>query len=256
MPIMHGHSSINSYHMGFRNGVSFDKTDKTRRYMGVEIEINSVPSRSTSASYLYAKINTDFEYITIERDGSVTGGFEVITQPLNTDKLFEIGDIVFNKLKEMSPFSATNAGLHVHVPRYPYEWFSEFTDDQMEVIRIYGRNLSYLILNNKYREDLKAYSRRSDYHYCPFPPDGTLTAPGDHFAAIGRRSETFEIRIFRGTTRFDIYKSTILFVEKLVTLAVKYAKKKIDLVYQNNPMLLPDFTVLLDDVGRRFIRQR
>lgn len=249
-----GHSSIQSYHRGFKYGVSFDQTDTSRPYMGVEIEIGSIVPREQSALKIYEKINRGFEFVTIEKDGSISQGFEVITQPLNVEKLLEIGEYIFGELKDQSErFTNQNAGLHVHVPKQPGMIAREaFTNDRF-IYRRYGRNLCYLILNNKYRNDIRKFSRRTSFEYCQFPSLSTFYPSDSHYAAVGDRANTFEIRIFRGTTNFSEYKSTILFVEKVMTIAIRLAKKGIDLVDMNNTNLIPDFSFLLDETGRQII---
>jgi len=196
--------------------------------LGVELEVES---RNGSS---FSKRNTDAddvrEIIGENRvvccsDGSLCDGFEIISCPAalsyHKDTLkWEDG---LKKLIELNYRShdGGHCGLHVHIDR---QYFGTQSKDDVEA--------KFFITFRNNMEWIKLFSRRNNYSYCRpngyddsevqkiskfvAPPDKAWIKnkkQGDRYCALNfHPRDTIEVRIFRGTLKYESFMATLEFV--------------------------------------------
>lgn len=226
------HDLLHSYHSGPRNITPKNATnDTSTRYFGIELEtelrtLNNVAEYTTALHRLMNPSDRDFELIKFERDGSLSNGVEIITQPMSIAYIIENKDKFKEMLALIDSMGATShdngrCGMHIHVSK------SEINDNTHS-------NL-WLIFECFYKE-LTMFSRRTSMSWCNFMCntlrnnhinyidkdyiDHNKPMGNDHHSAINNgNSNTTEIRIFRGTTNFQTFMANIQLVDNLVSIA-------------------------------------
>lgn len=162
-----------------------------KEYRGFELEIEAEDISSEILETL-ASYKDEFFY---EEDGSLTNGFEVISNPMSFDywrnKGFsQIEGLIedLQSVAEVNSWDSGTCGLHVHFSR------DEWSNGILRIlIRLIVRNHDYF----------KAISGRDDFEYCRMPNYndynlGSLTN-GDRYIALNFNRNTLEFRFFRGT---------------------------------------------------------
>lgn len=157
-----------------------------------------------------------------EHDGSLTHGFEIITQPASLNWYNENRQLVqslFNKLNDYNCsykdyHGRDKCGLHIHVNR---SFFKDYD---------YENRLCYLF--QRLKEPIRVLSQRHCFDYCAFSL-GNITwdniyyekrqSMQGHGSAINcANRNTIEFRIYRGTTDYNQYMSYIEFTHNLCKL--------------------------------------
>lgn len=94
---------------------------KGTRYFGVELEVDGVGENDYSAEDVMCIGNRKAEHIYCKHDGSLNGGFEIVTHPMTLDyhKNIMPWRAVLDELKEIGYLShqTSPCGLHIHVSR-------------------------------------------------------------------------------------------------------------------------------------------
>ena len=212
------------------------------------------------------------DYCVICHDGSLSDGFEIISCPatlehhLKTLKIKEglkyLDDHGFVSHK------TGDCGLHVHMDR---RFFGSIPKDDVE-----GR--FFIILRNNL-EWIKLFSRRFRYGYCKINGyDNNFSGEGDtlgkisyppdkvwlkdkkqnerHMALNFYPSDTIEIRIFRGTLRYDSFVATLQFCNIYAEIVKRYDNRQILDIGLRNFMYIAqekNYTEFLDYLRRRHI---
>ncbi len=249
--------------------------DKFKGY-GIELEINKDNIRpndnnSLETFNLLKEINKYLGgHAYYSRDGSLTNGFEIVTQPhtekamhnIKWEKLFET--LKKNNFTDNSQY----AGYHIHISR------TLFGDTEQEI----QDNLAKLIyFFEKNREHLIKMSRRENTRWCPFYTDPsmslydtstykTLTGlkPSQQLSkdivdgkigiirgAVNLRyagSPTVEIRLFRSTLNYTEFMGSFDFVTTLVHNIKNISWRSIN----NNKKWLKG----LSTVGREYLKSK
>ena len=239
---------IASYHCGSMKINKIGKIKDAHKYtihLGVELECDSFPSEEAklnAAREVFRTLNRkNKQFIKLERDSSLNNGFEMISQPIqlgshmnsvNWQKAFEI-------IKNYGGGShdSGNCGLHVHLERYSEQ---------------FQKNIWNLV-NKVYRDDLQLFSRRSPsrMRFCAFDNYNYENRTIGHCVAVNTRTSTgctVEIRIFRGTIKYETFIETLRLVERLAWLAL-----------DNEDVMnakLPKFDSLLSKYGKEYMKER
>ncbi len=232
------HDLIRRYHSG---GVIHPKNadnDNSRRYFGIELEIDknssySSDTRDRMATKLHNILNENGEYnslVKFENDGSLSSnGIEMIFQPMSYQYILEKKEKIFEALSTIdnngySSHDAGTCGLHIHVSR------SEINNDTLDRI---------LMIFENFKNELIAFSRRNEaqMRWCKFMCDNTRgdsidkttceqarrygNINGHHYVINNQNTNTVEFRLFRGTTNKRTFMAAIQLVDNIVSIAQK-----------------------------------
>jgi hypothetical protein len=216
-----GSKLINSYHTAKQRGlykkVTSDWTARNKRYMGIELEVE-IRSRDTKrgdvAERLHAALNDgqSGKRVHFEEDGSLTSGFEIITNPMGLDTHTEFWSWLQDKdlIRGLRSHDTSTCGLHIHVSRrgmsnWQIARINTFINhpDNMELISKVARRYSssYARISEK---------KLSKAHY-----------DADRYDALNlNNSETIEFRIFKGTLKYESLMAAVEFVNALVNFTM------------------------------------
>lgn len=243
---------VNGYHCGrmpiHKVGKIVDSHDHTI-HLGVELEVDSFPSekaRHDCALEVFKILNKKSrQFVKLERDGSLNNGFEIITQPIQFGyhKNSMHWKEAFQAVENFggSSHDSGNCGLHVHLEA---------------VSPRFVRNIWYLV-NHIYKDELQIFSCRSlrRMSYCAFDTGDYRFRNTGHCVAVNTDTSTgctVEIRIFRGTTKYETFMETLRLVERLAWLALDNS----DVMVAYNNHQLPKFLSLLTPYGKQFMTER
>jgi len=211
---------LGSYHSRARVGkqpfIKSDWTSRNDRFMGVELEVEvSKGNIEDHVEALTAKLN-DGEVgkrVYFEADGSLSHGFEIITNPMGLDSHYELWSALNDRdlTRGMRSHDTSTCGLHVHVSR-----------KNMHVMQLNKMNV---FLNHPDNHELvKAVARRYDVNYARIAQKRLSTA---HKYDVERRDalnitndRTVEFRIFKGTLVHDTLLSAIEFANAVVNFTM------------------------------------
>jgi len=209
---------IDSY--GRTAGKVFFSTRDTGGCYGVELEV----SHGNECDQLLSAMS-DYQESELKRDGSVPGGFEIVSYPLSLGyhRQYAKWDRMFVLLEEYGYKShdTSNCGYHIHMSRLSFG----------DTPRKQSRNIAYLLyLGQKFSEQLKIFSRRVRYDYCQLYnidyTGTTVTRAYQKAVNYNRHSRymwlnfqnqaTVECRIFRGTLNYTTFIAAIEFLDHLI----------------------------------------
>jgi len=192
---------------------------KTKLYLGMELEAtpNSNSDRQDLIDLTYELFGRDLVYL--KRDGSVAGGFELVTHPINAKEFKDIFNI--DKLKTLADSglrswdSSSSCGIHIHFSKIAFE----------STLHLYA--FSALMFNNP--EFMQQFAGRES-RYASF--DGVEStrlgnkkmaleyAKGNknynrYLALNNQNDNTIELRIFKGSLNTERVKCIIDFCNLL-----------------------------------------
>ena len=181
------------------------------RALGVELEVegHSVdPAIAARAIHDHVNGGEFGRHVFFERDGSLSNGFELISQPMSVPALRE----TFQFLREPSlvrglrSHRTSTCGLHVHVSR---AGLSNLTIARAVTFVNDSGNDAFI----------QALARRYNTGFCNIRDKDLETAhlPGDRYEAINLTGrETIEFRIFRGSLKYEAVIAAVEFCHALL----------------------------------------
>lgn len=211
---------LGSYHSRSRVGkqpfIHSVWTRQNDRFMGVELEVEVKDgSIDSHVEALNVRLN-DGEVgkrVYFEADGSLTHGFEIISNPMGLDSHYKLWSALADRdlVRGMRSHDTSTCGLHVHVSRR-----------NMHTMQINKMNV---FLNHPDNQDLiKAVARRYDVNYARIAQKKLSNA---HKYDVERRDalnitndNTVEFRIFKGTLIHDTLLSAIEFANAVVNFTM------------------------------------
>lgn len=186
-------------------------------------------------------------YVYAKSDGSLNSGFEIVSHPITLENHYKMRWDSGMKALTKYNYSSHNVGtcgMHVHINR---DFFGESDDAQYYG----GAKLAYLL--EKYWESFLAFSRRKNNQVSRWASkrdmidrytnhlqwttsqDNSITNKvkktllinafkqvygGNKYVAINtQHAKTYELRIFRGTLKYDTFIATLEFVDNLARVA-------------------------------------
>lgn len=211
---------LGSYHNRARVGkqpfIHSVWTKQNDRFMGVELEVEVKDGDiDDHVRNLNEVLNDGLvgKRVYFEADGSLTHGFEIITNPMGLDSHYELWSVLSDRdlTRGMRSHDTSTCGLHVHVSR-----------KNMHNLQINKMNV---FLNHPDNQDLiKAVARRYDVNYARIAQKKLGNA---HKTDYERRDalnitndNTVEFRIFKGTLRHDTLLSAIEFANAVVNFTM------------------------------------
>lgn len=223
--------SINSYHSKnmWNKRYGMAKPRLFNILMGFELEVESENDISEFQRCLsaYKLKKTIGDFATIENDGSLDDGFEIITEPMTLQYIRESQKdtikAMLECLKDNEMCQGTHAGLHIHVDRDSLGTSSRNSEEVIDNI--------YLIMETFEKEIIK-FARREPNEYCNFISESSrektlsyikhrkAVTSGNRYLAFNISPEdTVEFRIFKSTIDFSTLMATIEFVNNVVNIA-------------------------------------
>ena len=188
-----------------------------KRAFGCELEVEMADGggeRALAAWRIHKAINDTKvgDYAFFENDGSVPGGFEIITQPAGLDihreKFQQLLSI--DEVKKLRSHNGGRCGFHIHVGR-----------EYLTKTQIYRAQAFINDVNN--RALIKNVARRYQEGYCKIKNElGALSATGkefsrDRYEAINVTGDkTIEFRIFRGSLKYESLMAALEFTNALL----------------------------------------
>lgn len=194
-------------------------SSENHRWFGLEleVEVKDVP-REDKARYLNDRINDGDigKRVFFENDGSLTNGFEIITQPMSLPAQRDLWQWLTEPkaVANLRSHNTTTCGLHVHINR-----------DGLSQIQV-ARMVTFI--NDPGNEQLvRAIARRYAEGYCRIKSktlDNALDST-DRYEAInitGHR--TVEFRIFRGSLKYESVIAAVEFAHALSSFSHVFTK--------------------------------
>ena len=202
----------------------FYKNTSSDNLFGIELEVESTQPFVTCNEIVkkVCEIDTD-EVFVFEHDGSLTNGFEIISNPCslnywyskeeNLKKIFEVLNNMGCKSHDVS-----TCGLHIHFSR-------DYVDTATisRILYLFEKFKNYLIMFSRRKidnlnrwasfmnvdvKDLSLDYVKSNHDNC------------NRYRAVNlTNNETIEIRIFKGTLKFESFMSCIELVNNIVEMA-------------------------------------
>lgn len=210
-----------------KDNLSFDDL----LYFGTETEVYNSKHNISNGEMAW-KIRDKYPELELvfEHDGSIgdceSDGFEIISQPMtmayikeNREKFKDIFQMLID-----NGFTSHNnpyCGLHIHFSR---SYFKENEDKNIQKLTLFFE---------QFKDELKNFSRRKDFYWCNFIGDKcgynkrylkssvvlkdyAKNNPSHNIAINLGNSSTIEIRIFKGTLKFETYMASLELVDSLV----------------------------------------
>ena len=217
---------ISDYH-SHENELEFfgDNKKNSIPYLGVELEIDKCNNNDECAEYTRDCLPDNFIYF--EYDGSLSEGFENITQPATMEYHYSLKENYQKAFKNAvnmgyRSHDTNTCGLHVHFNRDFYR------DDE----DLYVTRLLYLV--DKFWDNLVKFSRRDLYDldrwakkYESSPEDVVNVWKHsryglDRYQAVNLTNQnTIEFRMFKGTLNIDTFMATLQLCNELITIVKK-----------------------------------
>lgn len=206
--------NIHSYHSS--QTLKELKTDKEVQLFGFELEVNTKERINRNLLNIYAGVVKEIlgEILyDIQEDGSVSNGFEIITNPMSKEYYFskEVQDRLRTLLKFLNSVGLNynnGCGLHIHTTRKPIE--------DLKIENYIGK--LHLILET-FKDEFKILSQRDNYSYCRFLSDEVSLSVEDlkasslldkkknttrYLTINNQKGATIELRLFKATTNIQI----------------------------------------------------
>jgi hypothetical protein len=233
------------YHERYENAPIKDynyKPDPTfygesKRYFGVELEIDIAGKDSDYAEELLEIGNEFDEHVYIKSDGSLEDGMEIVTHPMSLDyhKKFCWYDIMKKAVNlGYRSHQTSTCGLHIHVNR------DSLGDSYEEQETVISRILYFV--EHHWNELLK-FSRRTEYTMnrwaARYGYENTPKAIMDkakkgnlgRYAAVNLcNRNTIEFRLFKGTLKYNTLIAAIELVNKICDIATDMTDDEIQLL--------------------------
>ena len=191
-----------------------DWTTAKKRFIGVEIEVEAKNCDPYDKAVSLNELLNDGEIgkkVFFERDGSLSNGFEIITQPMSLPAQAKLWSFLkdSNSTRGLLSHNTTTCGLHVHVSRAHMS--------SLQVAKI------VTFVSNPDNESLiRAVARRYAQGYCKIVAKkiGKSAQSNDRYEAINiTPRETIEFRIFKGSLKHESVMAAIEFANAVVEFA-------------------------------------
>lgn len=209
---------LGNYHSSkpYQSPVVDEWSAERHRWFGVELEVEIHDHRAdrlTKAQQIHEVINEGErgKRAFFENDGSLSNGFEIVTQPMSLPMHQQFWNWLSNRelVKDLRSHNTSTCGLHVHVNK-----------DNLDKL-VQAKIVTFV--NDPNNKDLiVAVARRYAEGYCKIKSKdlNNALATTDRYEAVnvtGRR--TMEFRIFKGSLKYESVMAAIEFVNALVSFA-------------------------------------
>ena len=227
-------------------------TDINKRFFGVELEVEVTNRQRLDIVHrINDAVNngTSGQRCFFEKDGSLSYGFEIITQPMGLDNHQEFWNWLNTEAKkDLLSHKTTSCGLHIHVSR---QYLSKL---QLSKIVTFANSPDNKPL-------IKAIARRYGTSYASIQAKKLGNAwknQGDRREAINLHgTDTIEFRLFRGSLKYEAVMAALQFTNALVLYCSDTSGYGFDLSSQSfmkfaaSPGMVEDTNFLLPYLEQR-----
>ena len=209
---------------------------KSKRYYGVELEMDDGGKDEDNAETLLNIANRDAEHMYIKYDGSIEDGFECVTHPMTLD--YHMRKMPWRELLDEAisidylSHLAETCGLHVHINRSGLG--NTYDEQECTIAKI-------LYFYEKFWNEILKFSRRTERQVLQWanryggglinPKETLKRAKSAHlgrYTAVNLENEnTIEMRIFRGTLKYSTLAATLQFVDAVCDTAVSLTDEEL-----------------------------
>lgn len=187
---------------------------ETTEYLGVELEINTMGPPAEHAQqfkYFLKTLGVD-KYFFFKRDGSINGGYEIVTHPstmVHGHRVIPWKQILeWLRKNGARSYESGECGLHVHISKQGINMLEE------------GKLKLFV---SKAGPEMVKFSKRKTMSYCQIEPFGLIDLTQyiqGHWHQDGRRvaintntgKGTIEYRLFRGTLNYRRFMASLQMV--------------------------------------------
>ena len=207
----------------------------SKRFFGVELEIDGAGKDSENADELLAIANRNTDCIYIKSDGSLDDGMEIVTYPMSLDyhKQFCWQELMAKAISMGYRSHQTGTcGLHCHINRSS---LGDTQDEQELVIS----HILYFVEKNW--NELLRFSRRSEYSMNRWASRYGFEKSGKdilekakkgnngRYAAVNLMNwATIEFRLFRGTLKYNTLIAALELVNAICDIAMNTTEEEIE----------------------------
>lgn len=207
----------------------------SKRYFGVELEIDGAGKDSDNADEILSIANKDEEHVYVKGDGSLDDGLEIVSHPMSLEyhKQFQWEDVMKKALSlGYRSHQTSTCGLHVHVNRNSHGAGRE--EQELVISHI-------LFFVEKNWNELLKFSRRSEYSMNRWAARYGYEKTGKEildkakkgnlgrYAAVNLMNySTIEFRLFRGTLKYSTFIAALELVEEICNLAMTHTEEEIE----------------------------
>jgi hypothetical protein len=214
-------------------------------YLGLEFELETsdgdINEKAKKIGVWIESKNLE-KTIFMKHDSSIENGVEIIFQPHTLKALHKKFPLYefFKFLKDikLTGYENGRCGFHVHLSK---KHFSKNNPNGLLGEKSQAHKLKLFFW--KTQDYLKKFSQRKDFHYCKFPEEKPVNGENvnGRYEAVNTTSnyETFEIRLFRGTTDIKRIIATIQFCDAVSYYIINTSFNSI--AEKNAPELWQDF---------------
>lgn len=224
------------------------------RFIGVELEVEAGEGvrwrdvESTAGDLLESVNEYRAPLLWAERDGSLSNGFELITQPMGLDRQAELWTKVLSRpsASGLRSHNTSTCGLHVHISRAGLS--------QLTIAKV------IVFMNDIRNADLvAAIARRYDTGYSKQKTvrlSKRATVDPDRYVMVNTLPEhTIEFRVFRGSTKLETVLGCIEFANAVTSFCRDSAPSSLTTTqfveWLNRPANLSDSKHLRATLARR-----
>ena len=230
--------------------------EKKIRYYGVELEIDKGGHYDNNAEELYNIANRNDNVLYIKSDGSLDDGMELVSHPCSLQyhkEEFPWKDVMSEAVNMYyRSHNTSTCGLHVHIGRAQ---LGETIDEQEEVIS------RIMFFFESHWNEMFRFSRRTEssiehwaarYGYKDRPKeileDAKKGNKGRYACVNITNGNTVEIRMFRGTLKYNTFIATLEMVDLICENAVMLSDDEIHKQSWN------DFIMSIPPINSELIR--
>ena len=237
------------------------RNEKKVRYYGVELEIDRGGFEEDNAEELYDIANEDEEVLYIKSDGSLSEGMELVSHPCSLKyhrTRFPWEDIMHRAVRlGYRSHNTSTCGLHIHVGKAQ---LGDTIEEQEDVI---GRILFFF---ESHWNELFNFSRRTVYAvdrwaarqgYSDRPKDildkAKKSSKGRYCCVNITNYATVEIRLFRGTLKYNTFIASLELVDEICRNAISLSDHEMHSQSWNDFVtnIDPDYTELIQYLKER-----
>lgn len=198
------------------------------RYYGIELEIDKGGKYGDYAKIILDTANIQNQHIYIKSDSSLDDGFEIVSHPMTLKyHLEEMNwESILQTAKNLGYYShdTSTCGYHVHISR---KALGSTYDEQEDVISkiMYFIELHWnemLKFSRRTESNMNRWSARLGYEKAKYG------SRGRYVAVNIENYSTVEIRMFRGTLKYNTFIATLQMVNTIVDIAINLTDEEIN----------------------------
>lgn len=198
------------------------------RFFGCELEIDGAGKDEDNAQELCEAVNMHAENIYIKTDSSLNDGMEIVTHPMTLE--YHMKNMPWSDVCRIAlhmgyrSHNTSTCGLHIHINRTA---FGETIEEQEEciarVLYFFESNWNELLKFSRRTENqLNHWAKRYGWQYEPkaILDDAKKCYSGRYVCVNITNYSTIEIRIFRGTLKFNTIHASIQLADAICDTAI------------------------------------